>query len=56
VVDGLMPLRLRPQWERVAGLAPFLLVAVFVFAGRIIAGPSNFVLGLLGQLARAIAA
>lgn len=55
VVDGLMPLRLRPQWERVAGLAPFLLVAVFVFAGRIIAGPSNFVLGLLGQLARAIA-
>lgn len=56
VVDGVMPLRLRPQWERVAGLAPFLLVAVFIFAGRIIAGPSNFVLGLLGQLARAIAA
>ncbi|HET8733753.1 MAG TPA: site-2 protease family protein, partial [Anaeromyxobacteraceae bacterium] len=56
VVDGLMPLRLRPQWERVAGLAPFLLLAVFFFAGRIIAGPSNFVLGLLGQLARAIAA
>ncbi|HEX5632980.1 MAG TPA: site-2 protease family protein [Gemmatimonadales bacterium] len=56
VVDGVMPLRLRPQWERVAGLAPFLLVAVFIFAGRIIAGPSSFVLGLLGQLARAIAA
>jgi Zn-dependent protease len=56
IVDGLMPYRFRPQWERVMAFAPFLLVAVFIFAGRIIAGPSNFVLGLLSQLAYAIGA
>ncbi|HEY6098275.1 MAG TPA: site-2 protease family protein [Anaeromyxobacter sp.] len=54
IVDGLMPYRFRPQWERLMAFSPFLLVAVFVFAGRIIAGPSNFVLGLLSQLAFAI--
>lgn len=56
IVDGFMPFRLRPQWERLMALSPFLLIAVFVFAGRIIAGPSNFVLGLLAQLAYAIGA
>ncbi|HSN14928.1 MAG TPA: site-2 protease family protein [Anaeromyxobacteraceae bacterium] len=56
IVDGFMPYRLRPQWDRVMALSPFLLVAVFVFAGRIISGPSNFVIGLLDSLARAIAA
>jgi Zn-dependent protease len=56
IVDGFMPLRFRPQWERVMAFSPFLLIAVFFFAGRIIAGPSNFVLGLLNQLAFAIQA
>jgi Zn-dependent protease len=56
IVDGFMPFRLRPQWDRVMAFSPFLLVGVFIFAGRIISGPSNFVLGLLDSLARAIAA
>jgi Zn-dependent protease len=56
IVDGLMPFRLRPQWERLMAFSPFLLIAVFLFAGRIISGPSNFVLGLLNQLAYAIQA
>jgi Zn-dependent protease len=56
IVDGFMPFRFRPQWERIMAFSPFLLVAVFIFAGRIIAGPSNFVLGLLSQLAFAIGA
>ncbi len=56
IVDGFMPYRFRPQWERVMAFSPFLLLAVFFFAGRIIAGPSSFVLGLLNQLAFAIQA
>jgi Zn-dependent protease len=56
IVDGFMPFRFRPQWERVMAFSPFLLIAVFIFAGRIIAAPSNFVLGLLSQLAYAIGA
>lgn len=56
IVDGFMPYRFRPQWERLMAFSPFLLVAVFIFAGRIISGPSNFVLGLLSQLAYAIGA
>ncbi len=56
IVDGFMPYRLRPQWERVTAFSPFLLVAVFIFAGRIIAGPSDFVVGLLGQLFQSISA
>lgn len=56
IVDGFLPYRFRPQWERLMAFSPFLLVAVFIFAGRIISGPSNFVLGLLSQLAYAIGA
>ena len=37
------------------GLSPFVLVAFFFFGRRIIAGPSNCVLGLLSGLVRAIA-
>jgi len=51
IVDGFMPLRLRPAWERVMMFSPILLLAVFFLAGRIIAGPSSFVLGLLSRLA-----
>ncbi len=56
IVDGFMPFRFRPQWERLMAFSPFLLIAVFLFAGRIISGPSSFVLGLLNQLAYAIQA
>ncbi len=56
IVDGFMPLRLRPQWDQVMAFSPFLLIAVFVFAGRIIGGPSDFVVGLLSQLFNSIRA
>ncbi len=56
IVDGFMPYKMRPQWERIMAFSPFLLIAVFVFAGRIIAGPSDFVVGLLGQLFNSIRA
>jgi Zn-dependent protease len=56
IVDGFMPRGLRPLWERVMVLSPFLLLAVLFFAGRLIAGPSSFVLGLLDRLITALTA
>ncbi len=56
IVDGYVPYRLRPLWERVTALAPFLLLAVFFFGGRIVAGPSLFLRGLLYQFANFIGA
>lgn len=50
VVDGFMPREFRPVWERVMRFSPFLLLAVVFFAGRLIAGPSSYVLGLLDRL------
>jgi Zn-dependent protease len=50
VVDGLMPLRLRPAWEGFTRLAPFLLIAVFIGAQYIMAGPMNAAYGLLERL------
>lgn len=56
IVDGLVPLRLRPAWEGFARLAPFLLLAVVFLGGRLIAGPSSYVLGLLQSLMNSIVA
>ncbi len=50
IVDGLMPLRLRPQWEAFTRVAPLLLIGIFFFGGRLIAGPSRLFLGLLQRL------
>jgi Zn-dependent protease len=54
IVDGLLPYRMRPAWESFARLAPFLLVGVIMFGGRLIAGPADFVLGMLQSLFHAI--
>jgi Zn-dependent protease len=56
IVDGYVPVRLRPAWERVTALAPFLLLAVFFFGGRLIAWPSLYLRGLLYQVANLIGA
>jgi Zn-dependent protease len=56
IVDGYMPYRLRPRWEAITRYSPFLLVAVIFLGGRLIAGPSAFVLDLVGQLIQAIRA
>ncbi len=56
IVDGYMPTRFRPAWERVTALAPFLLLAVFFFGGRLISGPFAYVFGLLANLVNFIGA
>lgn len=58
IVDGLMPLRLRPMWDQFSRIAPFILLALLFLPGRplsrIIAGPSDFVLGALQWIVNAI--
>ena len=50
VLEGLVPLRLRPAWETFARFAPFLLLFVFIGARYIMAGPIGAVYGLLDRL------
>lgn len=54
-IDGFLPTRYRPQWERALLLSPILLFVVVLFADQIIAAPSAFVLRLLGRLLDVIA-
>jgi len=55
IVAWFIPYRLRPAWEGVERLAPFLLLFVFFFGGRLVSGPVNYLGGLLVDLARLIA-
>ncbi|MCM2332425.1 MAG: site-2 protease family protein [Anaeromyxobacteraceae bacterium] len=55
VVAWLLPYRLQQQWHQLESFAPFLLVAVFMFGGRLVRGPINDVIDLLLGLARALA-
>jgi Zn-dependent protease len=55
VAEALVPYRFRPAWEAFARLSPFLLIGIFFFGGRLIAGPRNFIIGLLEQLIQAMA-
>jgi len=55
IVAWLVPYRLRPAWETVERLAPFLLLFVFFFGGRLVSAPVNLLGGLLVDLARLIA-
>ncbi len=50
VLEGLMPLRLRPAWDGFTRFAPFLLLFVFLGARYIMAGPINAVYGVLDRL------
>jgi Zn-dependent protease len=58
IVDGLIPLRMRPAWEQFSRIAPFILLALLFLPGRpiarILAGPSDLVLGALQRLVNAI--
>lgn len=56
IVDGYLPFRLRPAWERVTAFAPFLLIGVFFFGGRIIAGPMTYLTSFFYRLANTIGA
>ena len=55
IVAWLMPYRLRNQWHAVEQYAPFLLLAVFFLGGRLIAGPTGALVGLLERLLNLIA-
>jgi Zn-dependent protease len=55
IVDGFLPYRFRPGWERFTSYAPFLLVGVIVFGWRIISVPAYWAFGVLGDLIHAIA-
>ncbi|HEU4382463.1 MAG TPA: site-2 protease family protein [Anaeromyxobacteraceae bacterium] len=55
IVAWLVPYRFRHQWHAVEQYAPFLLLAVFFFGGRLIAGPAGAVVGLLERLLNVIA-
>jgi len=54
VLGGLVPLRWRGAWEGFARLAPFLLIAVFIGARYIMAGPMNAALLLLDRLLQVV--
>ena len=55
IVDALLPVRLRPQWESFSRFAPFILLAVVFLGWRIIAVPIGAGINLLEHLLRAIA-
>jgi Zn-dependent protease len=55
VVAWLMPHRLQQQWHALEQAAPFLLLAVFLFGGRLVAWPIHFLGDLMLDLARLIA-
>ena len=55
IVAWLMPYRLRTRWHVVEQYSPFLLLAVFFFGGRLIAGPTGAFLGLLERLLNVVA-
>jgi Zn-dependent protease len=55
IAAWLMPYRLQQQWHALEGYAPFLLLAIFYFGGRLVSAPIHYVGNLLVELARAIA-
>ncbi len=55
IVAWLLPYRLRNQWHELERFAPFLLIAVFMFGGRLVSGPIQAVTRLLFELTRALA-
>ena len=55
VVAWLLPYRLQQQWHQLEQFAPFLLIGIFWFGGRIVSGPIYFVTDLFIGLARTLA-
>lgn len=54
VASALMPYRFRGAWDQFTRVSPFLLIGLVVFARGFLAGPRNFVVGLLEGLIRVI--
>ena len=55
VLEGMLPLRFRGAWESFTRFAPFVLIAVFIGARYIMAGPMGAVYGLLDRLLDVVA-
>lgn len=55
VIDWLVPYRHRAAWETITRFAPFLLIAVFIFAPYVLAGPVSAMNSLLDRLLLAVA-
>jgi Zn-dependent protease len=55
IVAWVLPFRLREQWHELERFAPFLLLAVFWFGGRLVSGPIYAVASMLFELTRALA-
>jgi Zn-dependent protease len=55
VVDGLIPYRLRPQWEQYLRFSSVVLLVVVMFASRVLSGPIGFLRDLIEQLMLKIA-
>jgi Zn-dependent protease len=54
VAENLVPARFRPAWDAFARLAPFLLLGLIVFGGRIIGPPVRLVYGVLWSVAAGV--
>ena len=58
IVDGLVPLRLRPAWDQFSRVAPFILLALLFIPGspllRLLAGPMSLVITGLQHLVNVI--
>ncbi len=55
VLEGLLPERLLASWQRVLSLGPLLLIGVLFFGGRLIAGPTDYLVALMERLIAGIA-
>jgi Zn-dependent protease len=55
IVAWVLPYNLRNQWHALEAYAPFLLIGIFWFGGRLISGPVRHLSELLFRLALQIA-
>jgi Zn-dependent protease len=55
VVAWLLPYRLQQQWHQLEQFAPFLLIGIFWFGGRLVSGPIQVFSGLLFSITQALA-
>lgn len=55
IAERLVPARFQGAWDTFARASPFLLVAVFVLGGRLLAGPRSFAFNLLDRVIAGVA-
>ncbi|PTL77002.1 site-2 protease family protein [Vitiosangium sp. GDMCC 1.1324] len=55
VLEGLLPQRMLGSWQRFLALGPVLLLGILFFGGKLIAGPTAYLIGLMERLISGIA-